>query len=471
MSHSSADPTAATSWASSGWAVLVAWAVAVALAVLGLVLTVRWARRAGASGAPEAVGRRRFLFGGLAVAGGVAGVGAGIYARIAPWLDVTIANIVEPKVETTSPKPQPQWTEARIRAYRRLGRTGFEVSDISLGSGRIAGSAQGESIARAAIDRGVNYFDTSPDYSDANSELVLGRAIRGQRDRMFIATKFCTPTGHLDVGASVGEYMRVVEESLGRLQTDYVDLVHVHSCDSVERLMDPNAHEAFDRLKEQGKARFLGFSTHTPNLVEVANRSIDSGRFDVMMLAYHHGAWPQLGDVIARAAKADMGVVAMKTLKGARHRGMEEFRGETDAYSQAAFKWVLSNPDVSCLVVSFFEQQHVDEYLHASGRALDAQDLALLERYDRAIAGVHCYAHCGDCLAACPAGVPIADVLRHRMYFEDYGTEKLAMQEYARLDRKADVCICCSAPCTGAGPHGLPLQERLVEAHRLLTLV
>jgi len=150
---------------------------------------------------------------------------------------------------------------------------------------------------------------------------------------------------------------------------------------------------------------------------------------------------------------------------------MESFRGETEAYSQAAFKWVLSNRDVACLVVSFFELQHVDEYLAASGGALDARDVALLGRYDEGIAGIHCYPHCGDCAGACPLGVPIADVLRHRMYFEDYGTEKLAMQEYARLERNAAVCATCPAPCAGACTHGVPIQERLVGAHRLLTIV
>ena len=99
--------------------------------------------------------------------------------------------------------------------------------------------------------------------------------------------------------------MGLVEASLARLGTDYVDLVHVHSCDEIERLMDPNMHEAFDRLKQQGKVRFLGFCSHTPNLVEVANAAIDSKRFDVMMLAYHHGIWPQLAEMIARARREE----------------------------------------------------------------------------------------------------------------------------------------------------------------------
>jgi aryl-alcohol dehydrogenase-like predicted oxidoreductase len=380
-----------------------------------------------------------------------------------------VSPALQPEVPTSDPSPQVKWQGARIVDQRRLGRTEALVSDISLGSGRIKGE-QGEAIAREAIERGVTYFDTSPDYSEEGSEIALGRAMKGQRDRMFLATKFCTPHGHLGPGASVQDYMEAVEASLRRLQTDRVDLVHVHACDSVERLMDPEAHEAFDRLKEQGKARFLGVSTHTPKLEEVAGAALDSDRFDVMMLAYHHGAWPNLAAIVERASKQDVAIVAMKTLKGAKHRGLLEFRPEADSYTQAAFKWVLANPHVSCLVISFFEFQHLDEYLYASGKRLTEEDLAILEKYDRLIAGTHCFPHCGACLDRCPAGLPINDVLRHRMYFEDYGWEKEGLRRYAALDRGAEACVGCSAPCASACPHGVPVQERMLEAHRLLSL-
>ena len=153
-------------------------------------------------------------------------------------------------------------------------RTEWKVSDIVLGTGRIT-DVEGEKIGRLAIDRGVNYFDTSPDYSGSGSEQAMGRVIAGvPRDQIFVATKFCTPEGHLPTGTSVERYQQAIDESLGRLGLDYVDLVHIHSCDSVERLLDENAHEAFDRLKEQGKVRFLGVSTHTPNLEAVATAAL-----------------------------------------------------------------------------------------------------------------------------------------------------------------------------------------------------
>jgi aryl-alcohol dehydrogenase-like predicted oxidoreductase len=222
------------------------------------------------------------------------------------------------------------------------------VSDISLGSGRI----RNVDVPRALFERGVTYVDTAPDYADAGSEKLLGEAMRGHRDKMFVATKFCRPTGHLPSETPVPEIIAEVEKSLQRLQTDHVDLIHIHSCDRVERLMAPNIHEAFDRLKEQGKARFLGVSTHTPNLEEVANTAIDSGRFDVMMLAYHFGMWPTFGHILEKAKQHDVAVVAMKTLKGAKHTNLSEFRREAGAYSQSAFRCAVESERVVS-VISF----------------------------------------------------------------------------------------------------------------------
>ena len=321
-----------------------------------------------ARGAATDPGRRSFLTGagaGLGLAAGSAlASGAALSARVLfgvgqPGLGWRrVGEGINAEVQTTNPEWKELWKESRIRQLRRLGRTEVHVSDISLGSSRIDG-VKGEEIVKLALERGVTYIDTAPDYSAQGSEEAIGRAIAGRRHGLFLATKWCTPIGHLPAGAPVARYKEVVEASLRRLGTDYVDLVHVHSCDTVDRILDPNLHEAFDRLREEGKARFLGFSTHTPNLVQVANAAIDSGRFDVMMLAYHHGIWPELGSIIGRARREqDMGVVAMKTLKGAKHHGLAGFRTQADAYSQAAFKWVLSNPEVSCLVVSFSEPQH-----------------------------------------------------------------------------------------------------------------
>ena len=336
--------------------------------------------------------RRLFLRGlgalGASLATAVGGM-AVVIGRNRGWLPVA-NDFFMTQVEKTAPSPRAEWSQARIKSYRRLGRTNAMVSDISLGSGQINDA----SVARLAIERGITYFDTAPDYSDTASERVLGEAMKGQRDKIFLATKFCVADGHLPNDTPVPKIMEAVEGSLKRLQTDHVDLIHVHSCDRVERLMAPNIHEAFDRLKEQGKVRFMGVSTHTPNLEEVANTAIDSGRFDVMMLAYHFGMWPSFGHILQKAKEHDVGIVAMKTLKGAKHANLANFRDEAGVYSQAAFRWVLSNPAVACLVISISTPQQIDEYVYASGTAPHAADIALLQRYDQLTAGDYCQPHC-----------------------------------------------------------------------------
>jgi predicted aldo/keto reductase-like oxidoreductase len=439
-------------------------------------LLVRGARRAADPS------RRTFLAGaasgtGAALAASATGFGVAFGRAFLGWgnegrgWNRPAGEIFGGSVVRTHPSWPEEWKGARVKAYRRLGRTGVQVSDISLGTGAIRGE-NGEAIVREALSRGVTYLDTAPDYSGSGSEQAIGRALKGQdRSKLFLATKFCTPSGHLPTGTPVATYKQAIEASLGRLGTDYVDLVHVHSCDEIDRLMDPNLHEAFDQLKQEGKARFLGFSSHTPNLAQVVARAIESNRFDVMMLAYHHGIWPSLGQLITRArTERDMGVVAMKTLKGAKHNGLVGWSDKAAAYSQASFKWVLSNPDVSCLVVSFFEPQHVDEYLFASGAPPTAHDHALLREYDQRIAGTYCPPHCGACLDHCSEGVAVNDVLRYRMYFEDYGLEKRGIQQYARLAKNASACIDCAAPCTGHCPVGLPIQQRMLESHELLSI-
>jgi len=451
------------------------WAVLSLLAVIAVAAVATWRASRPASGELRRT-RRGFLAAGVSLGAGLVAGGLGFLRLLGlgnkgglGWGDVN--THIQADVVKTHPEWLEQWKGARVRRYRRLGRTGWQVSDVVLGTGRLRGD-RGEALVRGAIQRGVNYIDTSPDYSASGSEEAVGAGIRGwPRDRLFVATKFCSPTGHLPAGTPVGGYVAAVEASLSRLGTDYVDLCHIHSCDEVDRLMDENVHEAFDRLREQGKVRFLGVSTHTPRLIEVAETAIGSNRFDVIMLAYHHGMWTPLGELVSRAVRErDMGVVAMKTLKGAKHHGLVGFREQADAYSQAALRWVLSNPEVSCAVISFFEPQHLDEYLHVSGTALDGRDLAVLRDYDRQIVGTYCQPHCGACLDACPEGLPIADVLRHRMYFEDYGWEKEGMRLYARLEKNASVCAGCSAPCLGTCPAGIAIPERMSEAHGMLTL-
>lgn len=407
---------------------------------------------------PLGIGRRDVFSRALLAASGFASAALAAVFANRDWAAVFGRVILAPAPTLTRPFDA-QWRDARVRSWRRLGRTGLRVSDISFGCGQL----QDADVARRAIDRGINYFDTSPDYAHFGSEHALGQAMRGRRDQVVVATKFCSAHGHLPNETPVVEIIRSVEGSLRRLATDYVDLIHIHSCDRLDRLLAPNIHEAFDRLREQGKVRFLGVSSHAPNLESVASAAIDSGRFDVLMLAYHFGMWPSLAPILDRATGADVGIVAMKTLKGARPLRLERLPADTNSYPQAAFRWVLSNASVSCLVVSIVSEEQIFEYLHASGEAPRSADRAVLERYDALVAGDYCQPHCGVCRTACPAQLPIDDILRARMYHRDYGWAQEARRVLAPLARLAEACRDCSAPCAPLCPQHIDIRGKVLD--------
>lgn len=146
---------------------------------------------------------------------------------------------------------------------RPLGRTGVEVSIIGMG-GYHLGSARDEQEARrlvdAAIDAGITFFDNAWEYHDGRSETWLGRALKGKRDRVVLMTKVCTHGRDRDVA------MRMLEESLDRLQTDHLDVWQIHEViyeNDPELIFRPNgAAEALVEAKKQGKVRFVGFTGH-----------------------------------------------------------------------------------------------------------------------------------------------------------------------------------------------------------------
>jgi len=355
-----------------------------------------------------------------------------------------------------------------VRSYRPLGTTGIHMSDISFGGSGISDP----DVVTRAVERGINYFDTSPDYSQTGSEQAIGKALKPHRARVFIASKLCTADGHLPKDTPVAEIITAVEGSLRRLQTDYLDVSIIHEVDSHDRLMAPTFHEAFDRLKAQGKVRFLGVSSHTPNLEPVMRHAVDCGRFSVLLVAYNFNAWPDLTTIFRDAKRRGVGVVAMKTLKGAKATVLKDFADQSQAFSQAAFKWVLSNADVSGLVVSMNRFNQIDEYLYASGQPLTDSDVALLQRYDALITRDYCRPGCGACLDRCPYGVPVDDIFRYAMYFENYGRERDAMAQYAALapGHNASQCSRCPAPCEAACPFDIAIRDKLLGFHRRLTL-
>lgn len=368
-----------------------------------------------------------------------------------------------------------------IQAYRRLGRTGFEVSDISFGSSRLR--AGQEHLVHRALDHGINYFDGADSYTGGTSERVLGQALKGRRDQVYLVskTKSWPSSSHTEI-------MQALDESLQRLQTDYVDVYLNHAVNEVDRMANPEWGEFVERAKAAGKIRASGMSGHAGRLVDCLDYAIDHDLADVILVAYNFGQdpafyeqfarsfdyvakQPDLPRVLEKAGKHDVGVVVMKTLMGARLNDMRPYEDGGATFAQAAFRWVLSNPNVDALVISMTGEALIDEYVGASGAsAVTARDVELLRHYAHLNGTSYCRHACNDCEGACPYGVPIADVLRVRMYATDYEDAAFARREYAMLASDASACMSCSGePCRNACSHGLPIAELCGPTHQLLS--
>ena len=374
-----------------------------------------------------------------------------------------------------SPNSDAAFEKATIQKYKELGKTGLKMSDISFGCGKLSSA----SLIARAINRGVNYFDTSPDYGP--SESILGIAVKKFkiRDRMIIASKFCNPIpypGHLHLGSRKRDYIEAVEGSLSRLNTDYLDVCFVHAIGEEEskksagqRLLDENMLSAVETLKRDGKIRFLAISSHGPhNLEPLLLSAVKSGHYDIIMAAFNFMKFPQIPEVIQEAKKRKVGVIAMKTLAGAKDMKLNT-RGES--FPHAAFKWALKHPEVDGLIVTITTIDQLEHYVQASGKKFTALSRDVLNRYAKLYSGEYCRTGCGDCLESCSSKVNIATILRYQMYFQDYGMEKRAMASYSLLEQKADTCSTCSyASCEKACPYGLPVALMLQKAHAQLSL-
>ena len=356
-----------------------------------------------------------------------------------------------------------------IRRHVKLGRTGLEVSEIGFGSA----SSHDPDLVRHALDRGVTLFDTAESYRFGWSEEAMGEGLRGVRERVVLSSK--TKAGARDTQADM---MSALEGSLRRLQTDYLDIYFNHAVNNVARMQNEEWWAFTQRAREQGKLRFRGMSGHGSRLAECLDYAIEQELVDVVLVAYSFGQdpdfydrlrhtfhfvalQPELPRALDKAKEKNVGVIAMKTLMGARLNDMRPYEREGYTFAQAAFRWVLSSPRVDALLISMNSAESIDEYVAASGEPeVRGEDLRLLERYAALQHGRYCRHGCNACEGACPERVDIAEVLRTRMYAVDYGDPALAVEDYAKLGVGASACLSCThQACLNACPYGIPIPE------------
>jgi aryl-alcohol dehydrogenase-like predicted oxidoreductase len=314
--------------------------------------------------------------------------------------------------------------------YRQLGSSGLRVPVLSFGAGTFGGSgplfsAWGQSDAIEArrlldicLEAGVNLFDTADVYSDGASERVLGEAIRGRRDAVLISTKAGLPVGDGpgDWGVSRARLIRAVEDALGRLGTDHIDLLQLHAFDAstpVEELL-----ATLDMLIAAGKVRYAGVSNYPgwqlmkalaaadrhgwPRLVahqvyySLIGRSYED---DLMPLAADQGVgalvwsplgWGRLTGKIRRDAPIPEGSRLHQTAAFAPPVEDEHLYRVVDALDavaeetgktvpQVAINWLLQRPTVSSVIIGARNEAQLRDNLGAVGWSLSPAQIATLD--------------------------------------------------------------------------------------------
>lgn len=325
--------------------------------------------------------------------------------------------------------------------YRRLGRTGFMISELVCGGDPIA--PDNNHHVEVALDLGLNYLDTAPAYGDGKSEEGYSAVIQGsKRDRVFINTKISpfaatrfdayqkifdglnrdeqaqtlrdanediahrqvtVPnyfgnyfTGQIrqvetaaianalekrypqriDRGVVyVDTIIKSLEGSLSRLKTDHVDLMMCpHWAASPAEVQIPEIHEAFQKLRQQGKVRYLGVSAHN-DPAHVLRAAMDTGVYSAAMVAYNIMNHDYVAPVIEEAHRRNFGVIAMKTAQAVfnpdrstkpvpeRAALLHQLVPGDFGLHQKAYKWALSNPHLSAAISNMVDERQVKENL------------------------------------------------------------------------------------------------------------
>ncbi|MFB3882950.1 MAG: aldo/keto reductase [Armatimonadota bacterium] len=369
--------------------------------------------------------------------------------------------------------------------YRVLGSTGLKVSALGFGTMRfkMAGDHVDQDFAvqvlHRAMDLGVNYFDSAVGYCNSESEATLGKALRGRREGKVISTKYPTWDPYT---CTADDCRRVLEQSLSRLDIDYLDVYHMHSLnwDSAQRVLAPGgAIEAARKAKEEGLVKHLGFSFHddAKRMLDIRNAAPD---FEVVTCQYNLLDRSN-EESIAAVHQMGMGVVIMGPVAGGRLGFPSEklqglLPGKAVSTPELALRFVLSNPNVSVALSGMNTIEMVEENAATASdeTALTQQEKQQIEAMlaeNRKLADLYCTG-CEYCMP-CPNKVNIPAIFRLMNLHRVWGLTDAARERYRHLSSRdsdlldASACVECGQ-CEPKCPQKIPIIEQLKESHRAL---
>jgi predicted aldo/keto reductase-like oxidoreductase len=350
--------------------------------------------------------------------------------------------------------------------YRTLGKTGIKVPVLSFGVMR----SDNPALCKAAYEKGIKLFDTANGYQNGNNETMLGNLLKNYpRDSFYLATKV-KPAGVSREGIPSSEttaedFFSKFSTSISRLQMDYVDILYVHDISNLELLGFKPIINALKKLKKDGKARFVGFSTHA-NQAAVIDAAASTGDWDVILTAYNfqQANKKELDAAVHKAAEAGIGIVAMKTLAGG---GFLDRERTKPMNTTAAIKWVLSNPDVRTIIAGMtqFDQLDLNVKILADITMTDQEKKDVLIASTQP--GLFCPG-CMECIPECPLKLSVPDLMRAYMYAYGYSNPSQAYSLLTELGYGSDPCKNCNESCSVKCSRNFNIREKIADISRLV---
>ncbi len=370
--------------------------------------------------------------------------------------------------------------------YREYGNTGKMITALGFGAMRLPEEEDNAvEVMRHYLDLGGNLIDTARAYG--NSENLVGRAIQGRRDQVYLSTK--------NHSMGQGEYSpdlwkQYMEESFAALGVDRIDFYHAHAV-TWEQISGPFQEpggplEICQQALDEGIIGHLCFSSHdTPeNIINI----IDTGLFDGMIVQYNildsqqlfgshgHKRGTSNEPAIARAHEKNMGVMIMGPVAGGRllmgdpEQLQQMLTETTTSIPDLALRYVLANPGVTTALSGMNTVEMVEENIASASHEqplteAEYEDInTMMQRFEK-LAELYCTG-CGYC-QPCPQEINIPKIFEAMNYHRVWGLTEHARSIYRRLDPNAEACVECGE-CEEKCPQDIPIIEQLKESHSAL---
>ena len=323
-------------------------------------------------------------------------------------------------------------------AMMKLGNTGIEAEQCGFGALPIQRISSEDAVAilRRAYEGGITYFDTARSYTD--SEVKVGEAFSGMRDKVYIATKTAAKTADV--------FWRDLETSLKNLRTDHIDVYQFHNPPFCPKPGgEDGLYDAMLEARRQGKILHIGITEHR---LDVAMEAIESGLYETMQFPFSYLASEDDLKVYKAAVEAGMGFVAMKGLSGG-----------LITNSAAAMAFILDHPGVMPIwgVQRMYELEEFLSYIKEPP-ALTEELRKVIDTDRRELTGDFCRG-CGYCMP-CPAGIDIPTAARASLLLRRAPTDIILGDGGREIMEKIPGCIGCGK-CRRSCPYGLDTPELL----------